>query len=218
MVGSVVLRLRRTFTRALLAGDPEAAERAVREAMDGGLTAAQIDVELITPALFVVGEKWALGEISVADEHLASEIALRVLALQRVLHRTKRRRRLRRVLLLAPEGERHVIGLNMACDLLLAAGYETRMLGADVPLADIAAAVARHEADIVALTATMADSVERVDAALDYLRAVHPRVAIVLGGSAVTFELGAAWSASVCPDVSSVVESVDALVHRAPLN
>jgi methanogenic corrinoid protein MtbC1 len=218
VVGSSVLRLRRSFTRALLTGDPDAAERAIREAVDGGLSAAQIDVELIAPALFVIGEKWAQGEISVADEHLASEIALRVLALQREAQRSRSRRGGRRVLLLAPEGERHVIGLNMACDLLLGAGYDARLLGADVPLADIATSVTRHGADIVALTATMADSVERVDAALDYLRYVHPGVSVVLGGSAVTFELGAAWSASVCPDVSSVVEVVDALVHRAPLN
>jgi len=213
-----VLRLRRSFTRALLVGDPEAAERAVREAMERGMTPAEIDVELIAPGLFMVGEKWATGDISVADEHLASEIALRVLALLRVARRTRVRRRLRRVLLLAPEGERHVIGLNMACDLLQGAGYETRLLGADVPLTDIAVAVNRHAADVVAMTATMANSVERVDAALDYLRHVHPRIPVVLGGGAITFELGAAWSASVCPDVSSVVESVDALDHRAPLN
>ena len=66
----------------------------------------------------------------------------------------------------------------MACDLLLAAGYETRLLGADVPLTDIAVAVTRHAADVVAMTATMADSVERVDAAIDYLRAVHPGIAV----------------------------------------
>jgi methanogenic corrinoid protein MtbC1 len=218
VVGSEVLRLRRTFTRALLAGEPETAERTVRQAMDGGMTAAQIDVELIAPALFLVGEKWALGEITVADEHLASEIALRVLALQRVARRTHRRRGRRRILLLAPEGERHTIGLNMACDLLLAAGYDTRMLGADVPLPDIAVAATRHTVDTVAITATMPDSVERVDAALDYLRAVHPDISILLGGSGITFELGAAWSASVCPDVSEVVESVDALMYHAPLN
>jgi methanogenic corrinoid protein MtbC1 len=213
-----VLRLRRSFTHALLAGEPEAAERAVREAMDGGLPPAQIDVEVIAPALFMVGEKWALGEISIADEHLASEIALRVLALQREARRIHRRRSRRRVLLLAPEGERHTIGLNMACDLLLAAGYETRLLGADVPLTDIAVAASRHAADIVAMTATMPNSVERVDAALDYLRAVHPDISVLLGGRAISFELGAAWSATVCPDVSSVVESADALTHRAPLN
>jgi methanogenic corrinoid protein MtbC1 len=218
VVGSEVRRLRQTFTRALFAGDPEAAERAISEAMDAGLTAAEIDIELIAPALFMVGDKWATGEISVADEHLASEITLRVLALQRERRRAQRSRRSRRVLLLAPQGERHVIGLNMACDLLYAAGYDTRMLGADVPLADIAPAVARLAPDIIALTATMPDSAERLDATIDYLSAAARHIPVVLGGTAVSFEVAATWNAAVCRDVSTVVETVDALSQRAPLN
>ena len=215
---ATLLRLRKDFTRALLTGDAEAAEQVMRCAMDSGLTAAEIDVELIAPALFMVGEKWASGEISVADEHLASEIALRVLALQRVARMAKRRRLSRRVLLLAPEGERHVIGLNMACDLLFAAGYHTLMLGADVPLEDIAHAAIHHGADVVAITATMPDSAERLDAAIDHLRCSARHCAILLGGASVSFEIAATWGATVCPDVSNVVEAADALVHHAPLN
>jgi methanogenic corrinoid protein MtbC1 len=186
--------------------------------MDEGLTSAEIDIELIAPALFLVGEKWASGAITVADEHLASEIALRVLALQREARRSLRRRRQRRVLLLAPEGERHVIGLQMAADLLFGAGYDTYMLGADVPLADVGRAAARHEAEVVCFTATMPETGERIDAAIDYLRGARPGCAVLLGGSAVPFEVAAGWGATMCADVSSTVESVDALVHRAPLN
>lgn len=218
MVGSTVFRLRQDFTRALLAGEPDAAERAVQTAMRNGLTAAEIDIELIAPALFVIGEQWATGEITVADEHLASEIALRVLALQRTARRSQRLRPHRRVLLLAPEGERHVIGLNMVCDLLLAAGYDTRLLGADVPLSDIARAVSRHAADVVAFTATMPESAERLDAAIDYLRGARLDTPILLGGAGVSFEVAASWGATVCADVTTVVDSVDALMQRAPLN
>lgn len=218
MVGSTLLRLRKDFTRALLAGDAQAAERVMRTAMDSGASPAEIDMELITPALFLVGDKWALGEISVADEHLASEIALRLLALQRVAWRAKRGRRAQRVMLLAPEGERHVIGLNMACDLLHTAGYDTLLLGADVPLADIAVAASRHAADVIAFTATMAESAERLDAAIDYLRAANHRGGILLGGAGVSFEVAASWGATVCADLSTVVETVDALAQRAPLN
>ena len=213
-----MLRLRREFIRALLAGEPEAAERAVRAAMAGGLTAAQIDIELIAPALFMVGDKWATGEISIAEEHLASGIVLRVLALQREAERAARSRRRSRVLLLAPERERHVIGLQMAADLLYGAGYDVRMLGADVPIADIGPAAQRHAVDVVCFTATMADSAERVDAAIDHLRSGKLDVGVVIGGAAVTFELGAAWGATVCADVSTAVECVDALVQRAPHN
>jgi methanogenic corrinoid protein MtbC1 len=218
VVGSTVLRLRQTFTRALLAGDSGAAEGAVAAAMQLGLTAAEIDIELIAPALFLVGEKWASGAITVADEHLATEITLRVLALQREARRTVRRRRQRRVLLLAPEGERHVVGLQMAADLLFGAGYDTYMLGADVPLADVGRAAARIAAEVVCFTATMPETGERLDAAIDYLLGARPGCAVLLGGSRVPFEVAAGWGASVCADVSSAVESVDALVHRAPLN
>jgi MerR family transcriptional regulator, light-induced transcriptional regulator len=213
-----VLRLRQSFTRALFAGDSEAAERAIRAAMQDGLTTAEIDVQLIAPALFLVGEKWMTGEITVAEEHLASEIVLRVLALQREARRTIRQRRQRRVLLLAPAGERHVIGLHMAADLLYAAGYDTFMLGGDVPLADVGFVAARFAAEVVCFSATMPESTERLDAAIDYLHAARPACGVLLGGSAVSFEVAAGWGATACADVSSAVESVDALMHRAPQN
>jgi methanogenic corrinoid protein MtbC1 len=186
--------------------------------MDEGLTSAEIDVELIAPALFLVGEKWASGEITVAEEHLASEITLRVLALQREARRAIRRRQMRRVLLLAPEGERHVIGLHMAADLLFTAGYDTYMLGADVPLADVGRMAGKLAAEVVCFTATMPETGERLDAAIDYLRGARPGCAVLLGGSAVPYEVAAGWGASVCADVSDAVENVDALLHRAPLN
>jgi methanogenic corrinoid protein MtbC1 len=111
-----------------------------------------------------------------------------------------------------------VIGLNMVNDLLLGAGYDTFLLGADVPLVDLAQTVGAHRIDVVAMTATLAQSAERVDAAIDYLRAVPNSVGILLGGQAISFELGALWHATVCQDLGRVVGSVDALVQRAPFN
>ena len=64
--------LGRAYADALLAGDEAGAEIAVREAMDSGLGTAEIDDEIIAPALWLVGEMWQRGEISVADEHVAS--------------------------------------------------------------------------------------------------------------------------------------------------
>lgn len=75
--------LANALLEALLAGDEVGAEITVREAMDAELSTAEIDEEMIGPALWLVGELWERGKISVAEEHLATEIALRVLALQR---------------------------------------------------------------------------------------------------------------------------------------
>jgi methanogenic corrinoid protein MtbC1 len=96
-------RLVREFAAALLAADEVAAEGVIRQAIADKLTTAQIDEEIITPALWLVGELWERGEISVADEHIATEICIRVLALQREVRRVARQRRSHRIMLAAPE-------------------------------------------------------------------------------------------------------------------
>ena len=68
----------RAYAAALLRGDEIAAEIVIREAIEARLTAAEIDDEIIAPALWFVGELWERGEISVADEHIATEISIRV--------------------------------------------------------------------------------------------------------------------------------------------
>jgi methanogenic corrinoid protein MtbC1 len=83
--------LRHAYSQALLAGDEVTAEVTVREAVDAGLSAAEIDDAIITPAMWLVGELWARGEIGVGEEHVATEITMRVLTLQRELRRTMSR-------------------------------------------------------------------------------------------------------------------------------
>src|SRR5690242_6675666 len=89
--------LSRAYARALLHADEIAAERAVREAIDAKLTTAEIDEEIIAPALWLVGELWERGEIGIADEHIATEISIRMLALHREAQRVMRSRWRQRV-------------------------------------------------------------------------------------------------------------------------
>ena len=112
--------LGRAYADALLAADEAAAEIAIREAMEAGLDTAQIDDEIITPALWHVGDLWERGEISVADEHIATEISIRVLALQREAQRVARTRGDYRIVLAAPPGEQRVgVGAAERADLRL---------------------------------------------------------------------------------------------------
>jgi methanogenic corrinoid protein MtbC1 len=100
-----------------------AAESTIRDALDADLTSAEVHEELIAPALWLIGELWERGEISVADEHAATEISLRVLALEREAQRVARARGGHRVMLATPPGELHVVALRMVDSLLAAAGY-----------------------------------------------------------------------------------------------
>ena len=212
-----VIELHRAYATALLMGDEIGAELAIRDAMDAGLGAAEIDDGIIAPALWLVGDLWERGEISVADEHLATEISMRVLALQREAQRVADRRREHRIMLATPEGELHVVALRMIGNLLRDAGYDILMLGAGVPAADLAASAGRYEPDVICLSSTMPGGTDRIWITIDEVQLKRPEAGFVLGGSGLA-RLRSEPGINVCRRVPEVVEAVDAMIKRADLN
>ena len=77
----------------------------------------------------------------VADEHLATGIAERSLVRLLDQLRSSPSAGREKVLLAAPEGERHVVGLRMIADVLDGAGFEVLYLGQDVPCGALRAAI-----------------------------------------------------------------------------
>jgi methanogenic corrinoid protein MtbC1 len=215
---SLIRALCDAYGRALIDGDAGQAELVVRDAIDVGLSAETIADEVIAPSMRRVGDLWADGALSVADEHLATQITVRILVLQREAFRVARRRARDRIMLAGMEGEHHVVGLQMAGDLLAHAGYEVRLLGPDVPIDSLAAIVRKHSPRVFALTATMPDPGALVPLAVDELRRANPHVAVVVGGSGVPRGLhGADWLVTA-RSVAGFVEVVDSLVRRPTLN
>jgi methanogenic corrinoid protein MtbC1 len=210
--------LGRAYAAALLAGDEIAAETAIREAIAAKLSTAEIDDEIIAPALWLVGELWERGDISVADEHLATEISIRVLALQREAQRLAKARGHHRVMLAAPAGERHIVALGMVANLLREVDYDVVMLGADVPADALAAFAGRHEPHVICLSTTMPGGGDQVLISIHEMQQQCPGAGYVVGGSGLTSRLRSQPGIDVCGRVSDVVDAVDAMVKRADLN
>lgn len=127
----------RRLRKRLLAGDENGAWTVVEGALASGMEPADIYVKMLAPAMKRVGDEWESGELSVADEHRASAIALRIIG--RLGPKFAKRGRSRgQVLLAAAPGERHSLPLSMLGDIIRSAGYEVVDLGADVPAGDLA--------------------------------------------------------------------------------
>ena len=208
----------RAYAAALLRGDEVAAELVIREALEARLSAAEIDDEIIAPALWFVGELWERGEISVADEHIATEISIRVLALEREAQRVATARGGLCVMLAAPEGEQHVVALKMTGSLLRDAGYGVVMVGADVPADALAVSARRHEPDVICLSATMPGGEDQALIAIHEVQEQWPSTGFVIGGRGLTSRSLSRPGIEVCRRVSEVIEAVDAVVKRADLN
>jgi methanogenic corrinoid protein MtbC1 len=139
--------------------------------------------EIVHPVLVGVGEGWERGELSVADEHLAT--ATMRAHLERLLADVRGGVRGVAVLACAP-GERHDLGLLMLGVLLRADGWQVAYLGADTPTADAVELADRLSAQVLGLSVAMTERIE----ALRGLEA-PPGVRLVVGGSAASPEVAA---------------------------
>jgi methanogenic corrinoid protein MtbC1 len=92
------------------------------------------------------------------------------------------------------------------------------MLGGDVRLSDLSAAVERHRPAVVGLTATMPGTGSQLRAAIKAIRAHTPGVGVIAGGAAVPTSLSAMAGVAVCQHVGDTVELTDGLLHRSALN
>jgi MerR family transcriptional regulator, light-induced transcriptional regulator len=108
----------------------------VRKVVADGAPAGQVYLELITPTLHRLGDAWLAGDISVAQEHRASEICTAVMA--RLSDAFRRRGPVRgTAVTLTPPGELHGIAAAMVADFLRGGGYDVHHLGVNVPLEDL---------------------------------------------------------------------------------
>ncbi|MGZ4706648.1 MAG: B12-binding domain-containing protein, partial [Acidimicrobiales bacterium] len=88
----------------MLGGDEAGAWSVIDSALSSGMTLEEVYLDLLTPALRSIGDRWESREITVADEHLASAITLRLVG--RLGPRFARRGRKRSTIIVAaPDGD-----------------------------------------------------------------------------------------------------------------
>jgi methanogenic corrinoid protein MtbC1 len=156
-------------------------EPSAQAVLDRLLAAATLEValtEVILPYLRELGERWERGEISVAQEHFASNIIRgRLLGLARGWGRG-----VGPVALLAClPGEHHDLGLIAFGLALRSHGWRIAYLGADTPLDTLERAAEAVDPAFVVVSAT---TEERISPVAAQLKALARRYRVGLGGSA----------------------------------
>jgi excisionase family DNA binding protein len=140
---------------------------------------------IVAPAMADIGEGWAQGKLSAAQEHIASNTVGDMLARVRPLVERSARVGRGRALVACLAGEQHDIAARMIALVLAAEGFHTSMLGANVPAGDLALMVAGHRPVLLALSASAAadPAALRSDLALVASAAVAGKAKLVVGGA-----------------------------------
>lgn len=136
---------------ALCAGDERTATDIVIRLRSQGELALDVLGRVLVPALVVIGDRWAAGELTVAHEHRASQIVSRLLA---GIDQRRPGRPRGTVVVTAPPGELHGLPVDMAAAVLREDGWSVELLGRDVPADALRDFVASVAPDLVVLTVT----------------------------------------------------------------
>jgi DNA-binding transcriptional MerR regulator len=133
--------------------------------------------DVLLPYLHGLGERWARGEVSVAQEHYASGLLRgRLLALARGWGGGVGPR----AVLAGAPGEQHDLGLIAFGLALRARGWSVTFLGQNTPVDDVAAVARRLEPSLIVVTATVPS---RLAAVADDLRAVAEVAPLAIAGA-----------------------------------
>ncbi len=154
-------------------------EDGANRALDGLLAALTLETvmqQVLLPYLHLLGDRWASGEISVAQEHFASSLLRgRLLGLARGWGAGRGPS----LLLACPAGEEHDLGLIMFGIAAWRRGWRVTYLGQDTPFDTIEQAVAAVEPALVVLAVAEGTPIA---SQTHELRMLAGRVPVAVGG------------------------------------
>lgn len=160
--------------------DTQTIRARLRAAWATGTTCAVVEGTL-GPLVAAVGRAWANGRLEVRHEHFLTDAI--GCALRAARDDVVPRPGAPVIVFAALPTERHALGLEMAAAVAAHAGARTVVLGADMPLPDIAAAAGETGAVAVVLSVSVAHGGADADRELNVLRELLPAATrLVVGG------------------------------------
>lgn len=177
-------RLAASYLVSLLEGDRRrAASLVIEPVREGGLGAHEAYTGVLVPALREVGRLWHMNELSIAEEHFATNTTRHVMS-QLAALLPRRPVRHRAAVVCAVQGNTHDIGARVVADFLEADGWRVIDMGADVPIDEIVASIEIFKADLVALSAMLRVHIRAAEIAIQAIRERFAATPVIVGGPA----------------------------------
>ena len=181
--------LRTDLKNAVLKGNRNGIEQIVRRALDGGEEPQALLNEVLLPAINEVGDyfdrgKYFLPQLIAGAEAMKNAIQV----LEPLLLQEKEGEDMPVVVIATVEGDIHDIGKNLVALMLKNYGFKVIDLGKDVPKERIVEAAKEHHAQIIALSALMTTTMQRMREVIALARRETPEAKVMIGGAVITQE------------------------------
>ena len=177
-------KIRTNLLEALIEGDQLVATRLIDTAISERWEPSSVYVRVIGHCLAEIGARWHAGDLSIATEHRATQIALRLLGnAQRTYGNGKRVGR--RAIITSVEGDTHLIGGVTFADLLRFEGWDVDFLGVDTPIDALVELVQKQSPELVGISVTIKKYLPNVFATVEKIKQLPDAPVVVVGGAFV---------------------------------
>ena len=210
----LLTQTRDRYADALAHGEANVAQSIIDDAIERGATPPEIYLSVLAPAQVKIGEMWHRGDISIAQEHLATAITMQMMDRQRQAAKPRTPIGLR-ALVTPAKDDQHFVGARITADLLIMDGWDVDFFWNATPDKDLAEYLQLRRIDLLAISATMSEFLPNVAATTDAIRKFDPsRPKILLGGSAITHADFDPHELGVVTDVAQAAQIARRLVGR----
>lgn len=185
----------------VIEGDEQGLTKAVRDALDAGVSAADIVDKALTPGMTEVGERFERMELFLPEMILSAEAmkaAVDVVGPALKSSEAGERPRKGVVVLGTIQFDVHDIGKTIVASYLEVNGFEVHDLGRDVPAKAFVEKAIEVKADVIGISALMTSTMQGMsDVLAEASKAgIRERCAVIVGGAPVTAE----WASHIGAD------------------
>ncbi len=200
------------YMLAILEGDRTRAFGVIGQALEDGMPADRVMLEVLVPVEREIGRLWHLGEVGVGEEHFLTNTTMLTLGWLRTLLPSVTPNG-RGVMVGAVSGNRHELAGRIAGLLLESAGYRVVDLGTETPAQDMVKTAVDFGVDAVMLGVMLTTQIESARHAVSLFRADErtASIAIVVGGHVfdeapeLWKKIGADGHAQTIPDAAGLI-------------
>jgi methanogenic corrinoid protein MtbC1 len=171
------------FLHALILGKHSLCSELVHAYLAEQVSIKELYGEIITKALYDVGELWEYNKISVATEHLASAIVEAILN-QLYFEIISKEKKGKTVIAACVENEFHQIGIKMISDIFEMNGWNALFLGSNTPTSELISFIRLKNPDLLAISLSLYFHLPDLEKMIQKVQKEFPKLPILVGGQA----------------------------------
>jgi 5-methyltetrahydrofolate--homocysteine methyltransferase len=181
--------VREALYKAVMKGNRNGIAKLTQDALNAGEAPSSLLNEILLPGINEVGElfdkgKYFLPQLIASAEAMKNAIEV----LEPLLLSDQKGEDMPVVVIATVEGDIHDIGKNLVALMLKNYGFQVIDLGKDVPASEIIAAAKEHHAKIIALSALMTTTMQRMREVVEEVKKIKLPVKVMIGGAVITQE------------------------------